>query len=48
MSKVVNKVGQIKNNNDVKSNCTDIMHLDSFPFTTNTTSNYQDKTLESK
>jgi len=24
------------------------MHLDSFPFTTNTTSNYQDKTLESK
>ncbi len=46
MGKVVSKAGQMKTNNDVKSNCSEVMHLDSFPFTTNTTSNYQEKTLE--
>jgi hypothetical protein len=38
----------MKTNIEVKSNGTEAMHTESYPFTTNTTSNYQDKTLESK
>lgn len=42
MGKVVSKGGQMKTNHDVISNCTEIMHVDSIPFTTNNTSNYQE------